>query len=229
MAKITINPISNNYSINVTNANYCTVAMPLTACWGPAFEDPKTTGKPLDVALENTVWTRFNSTQTGLQEFVSTFRGPAANYRRAKDYSYQIALTLLTNGYDILACRLCPGTYAQGQFTEKDVFTVLASEPADWSTGYGNYFVKSGDNYVAVEGVEQTVAPEFAENTYYKYESDEYVLLSAEPADWETNYANYFTKTGEETYAAVEGVTETVAPTFALNTYLGNFLRVLSN
>lgn len=216
MAKITINPISNNYSINVTNANYCTVAMPLTSCWGPAFEDP-TASKPLDVALENTVWTRFNSTQTGLQEFVSTFRGPSANYRRAKDYSYQIALTLLTNGYDILACRLCPGTYADGQFTEKDVYNLLASEPADWATNYANYFAKSGDNYVAVQGVVQDKyinvpgesAPTFAEGTYYKLEGGEYSVLTEEPADWETDWATYYQKDG----------TETVAPAFAADTY----------
>lgn len=219
MAKITVNPISNNYSINVANANYCTVALPITACWGPAFEDPDATAKPLDVALEDTVWTRFNATQTGLQSFVATFRGPSSNYRRAKDYSYQIALSLLTNGYDVLVCRLCPGTNAGGQFTEADAYAVLASEPADWATAYANYFKKVDDNYVAVEGVPATVAPEFAENTYYKHANDEYVLLSAEPSDWATGYANYFTKTGEDTYAAVEGVPGTVAPTFASGTY----------
>ena len=69
MAKITVNPISNNYSINVVNSNYCTVALPITACWGPAFEDPEATGKTPEIALEDTVWTRFNATQTGLQNF----------------------------------------------------------------------------------------------------------------------------------------------------------------
>lgn len=221
MAKITVNPISNNYSINVTNANYCTVALPITACWGPAFEDPATTGKTLETALEDTVWTRFNATQTGLQNFVATFRGPAANYRRAKDYSYQIALSLITNGYDVLVCRLCPGAHSDGEFAEASSiqYTVLSSEPEDWSTDYANYFQKDGDNYVAVEGVSATVAPEFAENTYYKHEDDAYVLLSAEPSDWAANYATYFTKTGEDTYAAVEGVSATVAPTFAAGTY----------
>lgn len=219
MAKITVNPISNNYSINVVNSNYCTVALPITACWGPAFEDPEATGKTSEIALEDTVWTRFNATQTGLQNFVATYRGPATNYRRAKDYSYQMALSLITNGYDVLVCRLCPGSYASGQFTEQAVYEVLTSEPSDWATGYASYFEKSGDNYVAVAGVEETVAPEFAENTYYKFESEEYVLLTSEPSDWATGYANYFTKTGEETYAAVQGVTQTVAPTFASDKY----------
>ena len=221
MAKITINPISNNYSINVTNANYCTVALPITACWGPAFEDPNTTGKELETALEDTVWTRFNSTQAGLQSFVSAFRGPAANYRRAKDYSYQIALSLITNGYDVLVCRLCPGTNASGEFVEASTisYALLSSEPEDWATAYSNYFTKNGDTYAAVEGVPGTVAPAFAENTYYKHENDEYVLLTAEPADWAANYASYFTKTGEDTYAAVQGVPATVAPAFATDTY----------
>ena len=219
MAKITINPISNNYSINVTNSNYCTVALPITACWGPAFEDPTATGKTLDVALEDTVWTRFNSTQTGLQSFVSTFRGPAANYRRAKDYSYQVALTLISNGYDVLVCRLCPGTNSTGEFTEAASYQYneLTSEPADWATNYANYYTKSGDEYNAVQGVvvDKYVsvtgesAPTFAVDTYYKYESDEYILLTSEPDDWATNYTDYFIKDG----------TETIAPTFATGTY----------
>lgn len=219
MAKITVNPISNNYSINVPNANYCTVALPITACWGPAFEDPETTGKSLDIALEDTVWTRFNANQAGLQSFVSTFRGPASNYRRAKDYSYQMALSLITNGYDVLVCRLCPGTNSQGEFLEASTVTyaLLSSEPTDWATDYSNYFTKSGDTYVAVEGVTQpkythvsgAEAPTFETNTYYKLEGTDYVLLDEEPADWSTNFTDYFVQDG----------TEVVAPTFATDTY----------
>lgn len=219
MAKITVNPISNNYSINVPNANYCTVALPITACWGPAFEDPATTGKTLDIALEDTVWTRFNANQAGLQSFVSTFRGPASNYRRAKDYSYQMALSLITNGYDVLVCRLCPGTNSQGEFLEASTVTyaLLSSEPADWATAYSNYFTKSGDTYLAVEGVTQpkythvsgAEAPTFEANTYYKLEGTDYVLLDEEPANWATNFTDYFVQDG----------TEVVAPTFATDTY----------
>lgn len=219
MAKITVNPISNNYSINVTNANYCTVALPITACWGPAFEDPDSTGKSLDIALEDTVWTRFNATQTGLQNFVSTFRGPSSNYRRAKDYSYQIALSLITNGYDVLVCRLCPGTRAAKQFNEASTVTyeLLTAAPDDWATKYSDYFTKSGEDYVAVQGVEQPTygkvtgseAPTFETNTYYKLEDDEYVLLDEAPTDWATNYTDYYIVTGSET----------VAPAFTTDTY----------
>lgn len=219
MAKITINPISNNYSINVTNSNYCTVALPITSCWGPAFEDPATTDKTLEVALEDTVWTRFNSTQTGLQSFVSTFRGPASNYRRAKDYSYQIALSLISNGYDVLVCRLCPGTPAGGKFVEAAAYeyAVLSSQPDDWADNYANYFTKNGDEYEAVEGVvvdkyinvPGDSAPEFVANAYYKLEGGVYTALTAEPDDWATNWHDYYQKDG----------TETVAPTFAADTY----------
>ena len=215
MAKITVNPISNNYSINVTNANYCTVALPITACWGPAFEDPTATGKTLDVALEDTVWTRFNATQTGLQNFVATFRGPAANYRRAKDYSYQIALSLITNGYDVLVCRLCPGTYAQGQFTEKDVYNLLTAQPADWATNCTAYFQKDGNNYIAVSKVDVAYYDQNTESDWdavsaniWKFESDEYIQLTSKPDDWETDYADYFTQRIEQE-----------APAFATDTY----------
>lgn len=220
MAKITINPISNNYSINVVNSNYCTVALPITACWGPAFEDPTTAGKTLDVELEDTVWTRFNATQTGLQNFVAAYRGPSVNYRRAKDYSYYTALSLITNGYDVLVCRLCPGTTATGKFTEAASYALLSSQPDDWATNYANYFTKDGNTYTAVQGVEQNTyahvegaeAPTFEANTYYELEGSEYVLLSSEPDDWETAYTSYYVVSG----------TETVAPTFVENTYYEN-------
>lgn len=217
MAKITINPISNNYSINVVNSNYATVALPITASWGPAFEDPASTGKDLKLALEDTVWTRFNATQTGLQNFVSTFRGPAANYRRAKDYSYYIALSLITNGYDVLVCRLCPGSRSDGEFSDSTDFDALTTEPADWETNYTSYFEKSGNDYIHVEGVEVPKykhiegeeAPEFVANTYYKLEANEYVLLDEEPADWATNYTSYYIQDG----------TQVVAPNFVTDKY----------
>lgn len=117
MANITINEISQNYTFNTGSANFATVALPITACWGPAFEDPATLGKSVDDVLEETTWQRFPSTQQGFDSFISTFRGPSANYRTAKDYSFHIAQTLLTSGYDVLVCRLCPGTKAETSFS----------------------------------------------------------------------------------------------------------------
>lgn len=89
--------------------------MPITSCWGPGYFDPNTLGKTKDVVLEDTVWQRFRANSSGLEAFTATYRGPAANYRSAKDYSYQMAVTLLTQGYDVLVCRLCPGTFAQSR------------------------------------------------------------------------------------------------------------------
>lgn len=131
MAQITINEVSQNYTYNIGANSFCTVALPITSSWGPAFVDPDTVGSDLDTVLENTVWQRFPATQSGLESFVSTYRGPAANYRIAKDYSYQMAMTLLTSGYDVLVCRLCPGTHAQATITatEAGSLTLKAKYP----------------------------------------------------------------------------------------------------
>lgn len=131
MANITINEISRSYSYNVGTSTFATVAVPITASWGPAYQDPESLGVSLDYMLENTVWNHFPSSQDGLEAFVSTYRGPASNYRLAKDNSYQLAMTLLTSGYDVLVCRLCPGTNAQGTFTSDggQILTVKAKYP----------------------------------------------------------------------------------------------------
>lgn len=121
MAKIVINEISQNYTYNIGSSSFATVAFPITAAWGPAFVDEGSSlfnsteydnTKTIDDALENTAFIRFPATQAGLESFVSTYRGPETNYRMTKDYSYYIAMTLLTAGYDVLVCRVCPGTKA---------------------------------------------------------------------------------------------------------------------
>ena len=114
MAQIVINEVSQNYTYNIGTNSFATVALPITSCWGPGFFDPESAGMELDDMLEHTAWERFPATQAGLESFVSTYRGPAANYRLTQDYSYQMAMTLLTAGYDILTCRLSPGSKAQG-------------------------------------------------------------------------------------------------------------------
>lgn len=143
MANIKINEVSQNYTYNIGTSSYATVALPITASWGPGYVEPTTLGTNVtsDDVLETTVWQRFPATQAGLEAFVATYRGPAANYRIAKDYSYQMAMTLLTAGYDVLVCRLCPGTTAEatfnagttndaGKFTKGDAtFTVKAKYP----------------------------------------------------------------------------------------------------
>lgn len=117
MAQITINEVSQNYSYNVGTNAFCTVALPITACWGPAYEDPASLGISLDEELEACSFQHFAANREGLEAFIAAYRGPASNYRITKDYSYYIALTLLTSGYDVEVCRLCPGTHAQATFT----------------------------------------------------------------------------------------------------------------
>lgn len=123
MAQININEISQNYSYNVATSSYATVALPITACWGPGYFDPDTYfpdehgqeenyNQKVSRMLEQTHWLRFPSSQEGLEKFVATYRGPSTPHRLANDYSYQMAMTLLTAGYDILVCRLCPGAHA---------------------------------------------------------------------------------------------------------------------
>lgn len=119
MAQITINEISQNYTYNIGSSAFATVALPITASWGPAYMDPATLGSDVSVSdvLETTKWEHFPATQEGLEAFVSTYRGPSTNYRITKDYSYQMAMTLLTSGYDVLVCRVCSGTFATGKLT----------------------------------------------------------------------------------------------------------------
>lgn len=168
MAQIQINEISQNYTFNIGTSTFATVALPITASWGPAFVDPNSVGKTVDEVLEETVWQRFPATQAGLESFVSTFRGPAANYRSAKDYSYQMAMTLLTSGYDVLVCRLCPGTYAQGD-SNKFTYNLLTSKPSDWGQSTSDY--------------------------YQEVLIQDYKLLETKPQDWDTNYTKYYVKT----------------------------------
>lgn len=115
MANIKINEVSQNYTYNIGASSFATVAMPITACWGPGYFG---TGGDADVtvddALENTVFERFSANSAGMEAFISTYRGPSSIFRSAKDYSYQMALTLLSAGYDVLVCRVCKGNKALG-------------------------------------------------------------------------------------------------------------------
>ncbi len=127
---INVNVISENNAFNVESANYCTVALPITACWGPAFTLPtaeldtsdaaaiERSAKAVANAFENTAWSFFPADSSGLESFIATYRGPSANYRSTKDYSYFMALSLLNAGYAVQTCRLCPGTYASVSITE---------------------------------------------------------------------------------------------------------------
>ena len=115
MAQIAINEVSQNYTYNIGTSSFATVALPITASWGPAYTESES--GDIDAMLESVSWSHFPATQIGLETFISTYRGPSSNYRLAKDFSYQMAVTLLTAGYDILVCRVCPGSRAEGSFS----------------------------------------------------------------------------------------------------------------
>lgn len=74
---------------------------------------------------------------------------------------------------------------------EQTVYVLVSSEPEDWGTG--TYYTREGAEpdytYSAVTFTPHsttTYSPAFAENTYYKKEGNEYVLLSSQPEDWGT-------------------------------------------
>ena len=156
MPQITINEISDNFTYSVGDNSFATVALPITSCWGPGFFDPETVisdsqatelNDKLELELEQVAWRYYSATQQGIEAFVSDYRGPAANYRIAKDFSYYMAITLLTEGYDVLVCRLCPGTTAETpSFTVKDsqgqdVSNVTFSIKAKYPGTFGNQLV----------------------------------------------------------------------------------------
>lgn len=138
MAQITINEISQNYTYNIGSNAFATVALPITAMWGPAYMEPTTMGVTKDEMLEMTTWNHFPATQSGLESFVATYRGPASNFRMYNDYSYQMAMTLLTAGYDVLVCRVCPGTLAQGTLIIDSVMHTPLAVSAKYPGTFGN-------------------------------------------------------------------------------------------
>ena len=178
MAQININEISQNYTYSIGNTSFCTVALPITACWGPGFEDPAAVGSDIDTVLENTAWQKFSANQSGLEKFVSTFRGPASNYRAVKDYSYHMAMTLLTAGYDVLACRLCPGTHAEVTLTDtvsNGTLTLKAKHPGTFGNSLLATLVKMPNrNYwnLVTYIVDDSGVRTAAENKIFVFEVD---------------------------------------------------------
>ena len=152
MASITINEISKNYSYSVGTSTYATIALPITACWGPGYFDPNTLMNPCKEfqeketqdaenhsdMLDRTVWQRFPASQAGLEAFTATYRGPIANYRLCNDYSYQMAMTFLTAGYDVLTCRIAPGAKADAKFVAADDPTKYVIVKAKYPGTFGN-------------------------------------------------------------------------------------------
>lgn len=131
MADITINEISQNYTYAIGTNSYACIAMPITACWGPVLNlAEKGEDESVEDFLEQIKWERFPATQEGIETFVSTYRGATSSYRLAQDYSYQMAMTLISAGYDLLTCRISTGVKSQGKLAIGDkAYGITAKYP----------------------------------------------------------------------------------------------------
>lgn len=133
MGNITINEVSKSYVYDITDSNYATVAMPITSMWGPgiAYDDVKDNLGKLDQFSD--LWQTFNATREGIEAFARTFRGASSLYRVEKDYSYQMALTLLANGYNVSAIRITNGGAANlyGSINQTTYFSGALTKLSD--------------------------------------------------------------------------------------------------
>lgn len=228
MAQIVINEISSNYTYNIGSNSYATVALPITAAWGPGYFKSKESeeGVTKQDILDEITWERFPATQAGLEAFVSTYRGPATNYRLIGDYSYQTAVTLLTAGYDVLVCRLCPGTEASGY-----IYNALTYS-SDSVVEQGDYLYFNGKlcianvNIPVIEGGLKAFANNviYNANSYVEYEGIIYkndaqvpvINAFSETTEYVTgDLVTYNDGDGEKVYQCV---LSTVIPTFNAST-----------
>ncbi len=60
-------------------------------------------------------------------------------------------------------------TVAEWNDDPQDIYTLTASQPANWATNYTNYYTKSGSSYTPVPA--GTAAPSWTANTYYSKET----------------------------------------------------------
>lgn len=163
MAEITINEVSQNYTYNIGNNSYATVALPITSSWGPGFEDPSYQGYADDEALESVIWTHFPATQSGLESFVSTFRGAATQSILHQDHSYEVAMSLLTSGYDLLVSRIATGRQAQNAF----LFTNLSNTATNEED---NLEALTEDDWKYLKIVKEEEKAAFTSGTYTRTE-----------------------------------------------------------
>ena len=175
MPNITINEISQTYAYNVGTNAFATVAIPITASWGPSLKQTdfesanlatSATSKQIMEQFEDVEWKHFPSSQEGMQKFLSVYRGPAANYKSAKDYSFQMAMTYLASGYDILVCRVSSGTEAQashGATTSSGTNTSIVFK-AIYQGSFGNSIVV---NFKSVPYYKKTVSNSEVQVYYY--------------------------------------------------------------
>ena len=103
-----------------------------------------------------------------------------------------------------------------------DAYVLLSSQPDDWTTGYASYYTNASGTSTGYAAVEAATDPEFTSGVYYAKTGEEtYQQLTSRPSDWETNYASYYTRSGEEgayVYTPVAAA-DPHAPTFKQATY----------
>ena len=68
---------------------------------------------------------------------------------------------------------------------DSDQYYLTLTEPADWATGYTNYYTKSGSTYSAVTG---TTAPVWEANTYYVKQRTTREILGTRTEDSSIEY-----------------------------------------
>ena len=125
------------------------------------------------------------------------------------EFSQDIQYYVLTGDY-IYA-------YLNANLAGLNSFEQLTVKPADWEEYYTRYY-HNVDHYSPISGA---VAPEFAENKYYKVgEGTEFsvVLLTEKPEDWDTNFAFYY----EWTSRTMERVSGETAPEFTSGVFYKN-------
>lgn len=144
MPRINITEHSETYSVQVRNNNYATVALPITAIWGPAYV--------ADDEDNNPDWVHFTSGYRGTTDFINTFKGPNT-YLGQREKSYDYALKLLAAGYDVLVKRVDGlgnnsyfGTVLQkGETSDEDIrIAINAKYPGQYGDRLGIVITKSG-------------------------------------------------------------------------------------
>ena len=71
----------------------------------------------------------------------------------------------LLTGFDLMHFNSSGKAISIGKKSEATGYTLLTSQPANWSTNYEDYYTKNGNNYIKVTG---SSAPTWSANTYYR-------------------------------------------------------------
>lgn len=142
MANITINEVSKSYVYDIANSNYATVAMPITSMWGPGIDYDTVKGNLGKLDQYSDLWQSFNATQEGIEAFARAYRGASSLYRIEKDYSYQMALTLLASGYNVSTIRITQGGAANlfGNINLTKYFDGTLVQVVDTQTGEVDHY-----------------------------------------------------------------------------------------